>query len=81
MADVTASIMAALAVEDDGNEGLCAFMNADGQWMPLVAADAKNFPSIEHMAELVSYQSGKTIRIVEFSARQVTRIITPKDVR
>jgi hypothetical protein len=73
-------IRAAVSLDpQDQVEGLCAFMNSNGQWMPLVSADEARFQDIEKIAKVLARETGKTIQMVEFSERTVLSTIKPAD--
>jgi hypothetical protein len=67
-----------VAVDEDGNEGLCAAMNTRGEWMPLIAADEARFDSIQEVAQKTANATGMTIHVIEYTARNQIGILTPK---
>lgn len=67
-----------VSVDDDGDEGLCAFFNAEsGQWLPLIAADEKRFADLERLARIVAKKSGRPVHIIEYSTRKPVGVIQP----
>lgn len=62
-------IFAAISVDHDGNEGVCAFHNGD-TWMPLVAADPARLADINKIAAAIAVERSMLIRIVKFSTRE-----------
>ena len=69
-------LYAFVAVDSQGNEGVCAFM-AGRSWMPMVAADSARIKSLYPIAQQISRESNQTIRLIEFSTRKQLDIITP----
>lgn len=67
-----------VSVDENGDEGLCAYFNREqGQWLPLIAADEKRFESIEALARIVAKQSGRPVHVIEYSARKQIGVIQP----
>lgn len=65
-----AKLWAYLSVDPDtGNEGLCAATYSDGSLLPLIAADETRLASLRSMAEQIAANTGKTVVLVEFTAR------------
>lgn len=54
-------ITAFTAIDNDDEEGICAFMSPDGMWMPMVAADITRLTQLRDQAELFR-ASGVEIR-------------------
>jgi hypothetical protein len=66
-------IWAFLSVDEgDGNEGVVA-APLGGALMPLIAADPKRLESIIPVAEEIARVTGRVIRLVKFSNREVIR--------
>ena len=61
----------------DDIEGVCAFLGADGNWMPLLAADKDRLDSLRPMAIRICNTSGKTMRLIRLSQRDVVETIEP----
>lgn len=62
------SVHAALSVDDDGSEGVCAIMS-NGQWLPLIAADEARLAFIRQAAEAIARAEGRRVRVVKFTGR------------
>lgn len=79
-ADGTAqAVYVALAVTPNGGEDIAAFYDqAIGGWMPLVVTDINPhlLASIKGAAIAVAFQSGRPIRVVKFSTREVIEEIS-----
>jgi hypothetical protein len=68
-------IWAFLSVDDaDGNEGVCAvhFPGLPGL-TPLIAADQKRLDMITPWAENLARETGRVLRLVKFTNREVVR--------
>lgn len=65
---------AAVSVDENGDEGLCAFYAANtGQWLPLIAADEARLESIRGMASALAQTSqyaGKVIKLIRLTTRE-----------
>lgn len=59
-----------VAVDENGDEGLMAFKNLAGEWMPLVCADPKRRESVHAMAEQVKAISGQDYKVKHFKLDQ-----------
>jgi hypothetical protein len=70
------AMWAFLAIDSDGDEGVCAFKGPT-TWMPMVAADEKRLSSLRQMAQKLANERGVTIRLVKFTAREDLDIIAP----
>lgn len=63
-----ASLHAFVAVGEDGDEGVVAFMRGN-TWIPLVASDNKRLEQLRPEAAAIARITGKTIRLVRFDQR------------
>lgn len=68
------SVWMALSVDDDGTEGVCAFMSNNG-WVPLVAADENRLADIRKMARQIAYSENRLVRIVRMTTREEVELI------
>ncbi len=69
-------LYAFLSVGEDGDEGVCAFLNpADGVWMPMVAADARRLELLRPIAEQLAKETHKTIILCRFAPREEIQTI------
>lgn len=73
----TIDTLTAYVAYDDEGEGLAAFQNDDGMWMPLIAADHERAVSLKPYAQAIATQSGKSIKMVQFSVRTEIEEILP----
>lgn len=64
------AVWMALSVDDDGTEGVCAFLGANGVWMPLLAADEARLPFILEQGALIAKRDQRLVRIVRLHGRQ-----------
>lgn len=69
-------LLAYVADEGDGNEGVTAFRSGDS-WMPMVGADADRMASLRGMALTLARASGKPITLCRFSLREEIDVIEP----
>lgn len=67
MANKIESLVAFISQAEDGDDGLMAFRQQDGTWIPLVASDRVRIESLIGMAELIKKESGQPYKIVRFS--------------
>ncbi len=73
------SVWMAISVDEDGDEGLCAFLGPDGLWMPLVATDEKRLELITEKAKEIAHTTGRLIHIIRFDTRTTVQVIDPKN--
>lgn len=67
-------IWAFVSVDEKGDEGLCAFQSSMG-WTPLIAADEARLESLRPVAQRIADASGKPIRLLKFSTREIVEEI------
>ena len=60
--------------DDPDDEGICAFLTADG-WMPMVGADKARIEQLRPMAETLA--GATRIELRRFSAAEVIEVIRP----
>lgn len=72
-------MMYAFITEDKGpdDEGIVG-MNTGTGWMPLVGADMKRVESLKPIAQSISRQTGKRIKILQFETRKELGVIKPE---
>jgi hypothetical protein len=63
-----------LSVDELGNEGVCAHWH-NGNWMPLIAADAERLAYIEKQAEKLASNLQMKIVVARLSLREDIRVI------
>lgn len=63
-------LWAFLSIDPDGTEGIVAHLGSNG-WLPLVTGDEANLAAMRMMAREAASLSGRRIRLVKFTARDV----------
>jgi hypothetical protein len=63
--------------EEDGNEGVIGAPFGPINCMPLIAADEKRLAQLIPIAEDIARRSGKKIRLIRLTQREVIQDITP----
>lgn len=64
------SLYAFVSVDNEGNEGLCAYFEPKaGMWMAMVAADEARVASLIPYAEEMSKNSEKKIKLIRLTNR------------
>jgi len=66
-----------VSVDEDGDEGVCAFMGSQG-WMPMVAADEKRLHSLIPVAQEIADARGVKIEVRAFGEPETHLVITPR---
>jgi hypothetical protein len=70
------SIWAFVALDpDDGNEGIIGMSTPAGM-MPMIASDKVRLDELTPIAEHVAAVSGRDVKLVKFSRREVLRVIS-----
>lgn len=64
------SVWMAVSVDDDGTEGVCAFLGPTGIWTPLLAADEERLPFIREQAAFIAKRDKRLVRIVRLTTRE-----------
>jgi hypothetical protein len=62
-------IVAVVAIGDDDEEGVPAWMSPMGA-IPLIAADPARLDQIKKLAQTISDQTGQNFEIIRFTARE-----------
>ena len=71
--------MYAYVAEEEFGEGLMAFLNSEGIWMPMVGADMDRLEDLTPIAEKISKAVGRPFKILKFSNRSdITKEIVEK---
>lgn len=73
-----ASIHAFIATEDDGGEGVCAFKNIEGNWVPLIAADETRLEQLRTIAAGIAADMKVNITLAKFSTREDIEVLHGK---
>lgn len=76
MAFTIKTLHAFIATDDNGVEGVCAFLE-DGKWYPMVAADPARVSDLREKAESMVKDLGVTLKLIRFSCRSDLEEITP----
>lgn len=61
----------------DGNEGIPAFMDINGTWMPMIMGDGERIQQLEAQAKLVAMMSPHPVQLRKFSVMTVERELAP----
>lgn len=64
-----------MADKNEYDEGIPAFSTPDGMMFPLVGADEERMKSLRPMAEELAKRTGKSIRLVKFTAMEEVETI------
>lgn len=64
------AVWMAVSVDDDGTEGMCAFLGGDGIWMPLLAADEARLPFILEQAAMIAKRDKRLVRVIRLHSRE-----------
>lgn len=67
-----------VVVDDDGTEGVPAFMTPDGMFLPLMGADEARVESLMPVVQAMATDSGKEITLVRFKEREELGVIHPE---
>ncbi len=66
-----------VADKNEDDEGVPAFMDSGGFWMPLMGADRMRADSIKHQAQLLANKSGKPIKLIRSTGIEIVEVINP----
>ena len=64
------SVWAAVSVDEDGTEGMCAIFTGQG-WLPLMAADEVRLPFIREQAAIIAHRDQRRVKIIRLTERSV----------
>lgn len=64
------AVWAAVSVDDDGTEGLCAVFTGSG-WMPLLAADEDRLPFVRQQAAIIATRDSRKVYVIRLAERSV----------
>lgn len=73
------SLSAFTQVDEEGTEGVIAFLSGDNTWMPLIMADEGRLVSMRPFAERTAQMTGRPVRLLRFSTMEVVEVIAPFD--
>ncbi len=68
-----------ICVDEDGSEGIPAFLNDEGMFLPMVGADMKRIDSLRPIAEEMTRKLNKPISLCVFSNRREVEVIYPAE--
>lgn len=71
------TISAFIVLDDDGTEGIPAFMGPGGMAMPMVAADEARVHDLRLIAEEIARDMGKKVTLARFSVREDLEVLNP----
>lgn len=63
-----------LSIDENGNEGICGEM-INGRWMSMTTSKPRIVEIMMPRAEIMARATGKTIRLVRFTNREVIKTI------
>lgn len=70
-------LFAFVVIDDDGTEGIPAFLAPGGTAMPMVGADLARVDSLRPIAQKFARESDKTVRLYVFDNRAEVEVIQP----
>ena len=71
-------IWAFLSVDENDEEGVCAFYDSfQMRWMPLIGADQKRIEHLKVIAQNIATQNNQKVKLVEFETRKEIEEIKP----
>lgn len=82
MAHKMQKMYAFICIAPDGDESLPAFMDTETRvHLPLCGSDRARIESLRGIADIISFQTGQTLRLVEFTNRRELEVITPEGAK
>lgn len=72
------SITAYTQIGPDDEEGIIAFLNDDGAWMPMIAADPARLDQLRMFAQVTADISGRPVTVRQFGIGEVLDTIEPR---
>ena len=67
-----------IAVDGDGDEGVCAFWS-EGSWYPMVGADQERTDALRDMAQSIANETDTTLELRRYSGVEMLETITPDE--
>lgn len=68
-----------IVIAPDGDESLPSFLDENTHvHLPLCGTDRARIESLRGVADIISYQTGHTLRLVQFTHREEMEVITPE---
>lgn len=71
------TVVAFVAHDGDDDEGIMGFLQPDGTWMPMIAADEERIRRLRPIAEDQAKATGQQVKLVRFSQREDLETIDP----
>ncbi len=71
-------IWAWIAIEDEGDEGVAAYME-DGTWRPMIGCAKEGIEGLRPIAEQIAKESGMTLQLRRFTTRTDLETINPEE--
>lgn len=62
-------VTAFVAIDTNDEEGVMAFQDKEGKWLPLICGDEDRIKSMYPIAESMSRIAGMPFRVIQFSLR------------
>lgn len=72
-------LYAFIAIDEDGDEGVCAMLTPEG-WVPMVGSDMERIDSLRPVAAEIAKRSGKIVHLRRFSSMEIVNVIHPNGV-
>lgn len=66
-----------VADKDEDDEGIPAFLSADGLWIPLMGADKLRADSVRHQAQLLADKHNKPVKLIRSTGIEIVETIKP----
>lgn len=70
-------MFAFIVVDDDGTEGVPAYLDGSGLWVPLMGADTARVASLRHHGVATARAMKRPVEIVRFTVRERIELIEP----
>jgi len=71
-------IVAFTSIDEDDEEGVCAFLAPNGTWMPLIGADEERITSLRIKAQEVATMTQRPVQLRRFTESEVIETIEPE---
>lgn len=72
------SITAYTQIGPDDEEGIIAFLNDDGAWMPMIAADPARLDQLRMFAQVTADITRQPVTVRQFAVGEVIGTIEPQ---
>lgn len=71
------TIVAFTQIDEIDEEGIIAFLGADGMWLPMIGADEARIRSLYPQAEETARLTGRPVRMLRFTGVELIDVIQP----